>query len=457
MSVLFPPPKPALWNISKAGTDPKWDWFHDHCVGAWFPFADGVSSKNNSRVFDRAIRTNNHGTVDNSSADLSLVQLRTGPGIRANGTGTNDRIALGTIGVDNPLCLASKTSVTYVMGWYHHSDATQNAARFFDKSSGGNLLNGYGWWDDKFGTDFEFIVNDGTLNTTASWDHDFTTDSYHQMIMTASKIDSDAVCYINGSGAIAGTYLLSARSSFPPVATSAAFYNWNHSTNRMANGALQYVYILDDQMADHMVRALQQDPFAPFRRRALQFQAVKQFSAQIQSTSAVTANVDVTKELTASVVAESTVSGNLATSSATQFEVAVVSSSGTAFDSLAVTRPFAAILDSGSVLTGIFGFKNQFIALTPAVSAFAANLTVNINQLSGVATSLSALTIPQLVINRAFISAIPSVSDLTALFQPVTIRSFTAVIAGISAVSGDLNAETPLGNPVDYTTVIAVQ
>ncbi len=250
--------KPDQWAFDRSLVDEKWGWFHDNLVGAWLVFPQN----NLARVQDLNTRVLNHGTPDNSSGDLTLVTTAAGPTINFSGDATNDRIDLGSITSANPLSFFGKTSLTLFSRLTVGLTPNSGFPRVFDKSNAGNATNGWGFWIGSAGgwDGKAVVIIDGTpasITATAM----MTTGETATIDLV---IDGLSIQHFYKNGVLFETNT-AALSSFPADTTNAAIGNWNHSTDRMWRGSIDYVYVLNGAATPSQVAQVYSDPFGPFR------------------------------------------------------------------------------------------------------------------------------------------------------------------------------------------------
>ena len=100
------------WSFDKSLVAPEWGVFHKYLIGAWMPFRQSTAG-DGTTVFDIS-RSRNHGTIDNSSGDVTLDV----GSLSFSGDATNDRIDLGSIVDPHPLNLrqiSEKSRVPFLL------------------------------------------------------------------------------------------------------------------------------------------------------------------------------------------------------------------------------------------------------------------------------------------------------------------------------------------------------
>lgn len=252
--------KPARWAVSPALVDPRWRWFRDHCVLALPVFNGDAMSANGATIRGRS-RYRQTPTVDNSSGDISIATTRLGRAFAFTGDSTNDRINFGSITSGNPLSLAGKSAFTIVVGLRYGGTPASSFPRIFDKSSSGGGNGGYVlYYDTSLGLEVH-------VNNQTRYRHTITlaAGDVLQVGFTCFALGTDGSFYIDGLP-VATSIISSAASSVPTTTTNAAIGNWNHATNRMWDGNIDYVYILDAGAPARFFKEIHLDPFGPFRR-----------------------------------------------------------------------------------------------------------------------------------------------------------------------------------------------
>ncbi len=253
--------KADRWGFDKGLVAPEWEWFWRDCLGAWIMWEGG-----GDLVRDYS-KVRNPGTIDTSSGDVLWTTGPRGPALFLSGDATNDRVDLGSIDPSfNRLGLrtadANNDSVSFIWAGV---PATQSgsAPRVIDKSDAGNAANGYAIWRDD--TRFAFAINTVQFLSNTGI---LVVDQYDVWGLDhlVGGGDSLADYYLNGffvnqtAGSVPGS-----GPAYRPDITNAAIGNWNHTTARMWDGTLNFVYVFQPQIGALRQLQIAQDPFGPFR------------------------------------------------------------------------------------------------------------------------------------------------------------------------------------------------
>ena len=213
------------------------------------------------------VRASRRNPVDNSSGDITRgVVAELGRVPVFSGDGTNDRIQIAggsSIATSDPLSLAGLNTFTVAFALTYNGSPNSSFPRVFDRSNGGNALNGYAVWLAT-GSPDKLAFRTGTTTSTTSatqWDSDGDPFAAHGVPYWCAFVgtDIDSVAggqwYLNGLP-IATTALARNAATVPSVATAMSIGNWNHTTDRMWDGAIAYVGIWNRALSPDEVWSL---------------------------------------------------------------------------------------------------------------------------------------------------------------------------------------------------------
>jgi len=230
-----------LVNLGKGLRHPRWpfvlDWAHPLAQGmvGCFVYRNGcfIDLTNNTRSC----------LVDNSSGDISrsAMPITGWPAAQYTGDATNDRYDLGPITSDNPLSLAGRDAFT-LLAWCHFIQQDSSFPRIIDKSDGGNAANGWGMWSN---ASEQIVVGiDGqTSSSTANDAVVYGETNLYSASLTGLGATASGDFYRNGEFLRADP----GAGYNQPVSTTtnAAIGNWNHATDRMIDGYISHVFVLN--------------------------------------------------------------------------------------------------------------------------------------------------------------------------------------------------------------------
>ena len=251
--------KPALQEFDRDVNQ----WFWRNIRAAFLPFDMDANADDGGLIFDHAHRK--IGTVDNSSADITVSTRPYGRVLTFSGDATNDRVDLGSIAPGHPLYFGGEDKLSFVARLRYGGSPSSTFPRPFDKSNSGNGTNGYGLWYDTGVGGFEFRSTSGanfykiTYSTALSGG-----DEFDLGFTTVDGSLNDGQFYRDGASVTSVTVTTSLN-SFPSVTTNMAIGNWNHATDRMWDGDIGFLYIFGAEAPAEVFEQLFLDPFGPFR------------------------------------------------------------------------------------------------------------------------------------------------------------------------------------------------
>ena len=248
--------KQDRWGFDKSLVAQEWGLFHSHLIGAWMPFVQSLAS-NGAQVFDYS-KFRNHGTIDSSSGDITIQNVS----LNFSSDATNDRVDLGSIVNPNPINLNGLSDRFSIMWGAVREDSGSNFPRIIDKSSAGSAADGWSLWYDAGGIN-GYNLQDASGGRWHSIGLEHVTGVLQHWTFTTSSYP-DAVTWFRDGRSIAGTKV-STPATPPTTTANMAIGNWNHATDRMWSGRIEYIYILDFEAPAALVRSIYYDPFGPFR------------------------------------------------------------------------------------------------------------------------------------------------------------------------------------------------
>lgn len=250
MSVVTKRSFPNVWRPSRQPTTRDLVRFDDvftaeyGLVGGWI--------FNRTTPFDLSPYSN---VPIPTATTFGLTPGQFGAHMDAPGGGGNNRLDFGSITSDNPLSLSQDNACTIVFRSRHDSNPS-SFPRLFDKSNSGNASGGYAVYRDSSNQMVLQIGSprNGKIKST-------TPPSGWQSWAITRKNNSSAQnrIYLDGVDNTATQDL--STGNFATTTTNAAFFNWNHSTNRNWDGALEYFYVFDKVIPLEDIFRLYREPY----------------------------------------------------------------------------------------------------------------------------------------------------------------------------------------------------
>lgn len=242
------------------------DWQHPmlrHCTSIV------VNIGPNPVRFDRDYSNPQQPTVDNSSGDVTTEKNSVTGTLskRFSGDATNDRVRLGSITSDDPWSFFGQTSASVICHIKRDGFGNSNFPRFVDKSNSGNAANGWGVWWSNDSTDKLVFGIDGTGQSVAvNWPTENSTNVFGFNV-TNVPLSGTATVTLEAfsDGTSIGTGSRTSMPQFPATTVNAAIGNWNHTSDRMFDGFIDYVAIFDRAIPASQHAMFGHTPFAFMR------------------------------------------------------------------------------------------------------------------------------------------------------------------------------------------------
>lgn len=197
---------------------------------------------------------------DNSSGDLTRNTGVFGPTTEFSGDATNDRIQIGSVPSSNKLSLFNDNTFSIIASCNPQTLGGNDFGRIIDKSDGGNGANGWVLFlgDSPRANCMRFIINNQQTTSLVS-PANFVQFNVHRTYALVRLGTGTNQCrwYRDGEEQGRESYNV----SFVSTTTNAAIGNWNHSTNRMFDGLIDYVMVWDCGLSEFEVLSIHLDPF----------------------------------------------------------------------------------------------------------------------------------------------------------------------------------------------------
>ena len=200
--------------------------------------------------------------ADNGAGNITTTTLGGRPAVSANGAATAARYTLGSITSADPISLVGRNAATVIfrMAGDGGNFLDNPGRRVIEKSNGGLAANGWGVW-----TAFTAVANQRALAAGVGGSSVSTQD----IIQTAATPQTYGVSFFaTGASATHLFYrggalhqaVVGTLPAVPSTTTNAALMNWNHATDRLLDGVLDYVAVFDRELPAAEHAAIAADP-----------------------------------------------------------------------------------------------------------------------------------------------------------------------------------------------------